>query len=280
MGVKRTFPAGARHASLGGALTGRRQLGSPGRTATPLYHQMYLVLREMMRSGDLEPQEPLPGEHQLASRFGVSRVTVRRTLKQMELEGLIVRRRGVGTFPSTQHRAMEHRYNIGGLTDSRVGAGGDARITTLSAGMTVAPAHVAALFASGTEPVLRIQRQRAVGEGEPFTLLTTWVPPAHAHLISRRQLRSAQTLRVLEDAGVEIIRAEQTVTARMADELTAGLLHVPVGSPLLAMATFFTGGQAAPVALLEALYRPDRYEYRLTMRRRGTGPQRRWQLVD
>ena len=242
MGMKHTAPAAARRTSRGGAVAGRRQLGSPGRTVTPLYHQMYLVLRERLRSGDLDPQQPLPGEHHLAKQFGVSRVTVRRTLKQLEIEGLIVRRRGIGTFPLTQPRAMEDRYNIGGLTDARMAAGGSAQITTLSAEMTVAPAHV------------------------------DW--------ISRRQLRSAQTLRVLEEAGVEIARAEQTVTARMADELTAGLLHVPVGSSLLAMATFFTDGQDAPVALLEALYRPDRYEYRLSMRRRGTGQHRRWQLVD
>jgi len=280
MGMKHTAPAASRRASRGGAVAGRRQLGTPGRTVTPLYHQMYLVLRERLRSGDLDPQQPLPGEHHLANQFGVSRVTVRRTLKQLEIEGLIVRRRGIGTFPLTQPRAMEDRYNIGGLTDARMAAGGSAQITTLSAEMTVAPAHVAALLASGAAPVLRIQRQRAVGKGEPFTLLTTWVASAHAHWISRRQLRSAQTLRVLEEAGVEIARAEQTVTARMADELTAGLLHVPVGSSLLAMATFFTDGQDAPVALLEALYRPDRYEYRLSMRRRGTGQHRRWQLVD
>jgi hypothetical protein len=67
MGMKHTAPAAARRASRGGAVTGRRQLGSPGRTVTPLYHQMYRELREKVRSGDLDPQQPLPGEHHLAS---------------------------------------------------------------------------------------------------------------------------------------------------------------------------------------------------------------------
>lgn len=259
---------------------GRRQLGSTARTVTPLYHQMYLVLRQQIQGGELDPAQALPGEHQLAARFGVSRVTVRRTLQQLELEGLIVRRRGVGTFPAARPGALQDRYNVGGLVDTRQMPAGDARITTLSAGMVVPPAHVAALFGSGEAPLLRLVRQRAVGAGAPFTLLTTWVAPAHAARLGRRQLRSAQTLVALEQAGVDLARAEQTVTAQLADEATAAVLQVPVGAPLLAMATFFTDGQDAPVALFEALYRPDRYQYRLTMLRRGSGRGRRWQLVE
>ncbi len=267
-------PAGSR------AVAGRRQLGSAARTATPLYHQMYLVLRQRIQGGEFDPAQPLPGEHHLAGQFGVSRVTVRRTLGQLEKDGLVTRRRGVGTFPVTQPAAMQDRYNVGGLINGAVAAGDGARITTLGIGMMTAPAHVAALFGSGAAPVLRIRRQRAIGRGEPFTLLTTWLPEIHAARLGAGQLRSAQTLVALEEAGVEIVRAEQSVTARVADEGSAQLLQVPVGSPLLAMTTYFLDRQDAPVALFEALFRPDLYEYRLTMLRRGSGRERRWQMVD
>jgi GntR family transcriptional regulator len=257
-----------------GVGTGRRRLGAVGRTVTPLYHQMYLVLAGQIRAGDFDPAQPMPGEHQLAARFGVSRVTVRRTLAQLELEGLVVRRHGVGTFPAARPSRMQDRYSIGGLKDPAE-AGGRAAIVTLDVAAVPAPAHVAAAFGSA-DPVLRILRQRAVGRGEPFTLLTTWLPADRAAVLSRRQLQSAQTLDALEAAGVVVVRAEQSVSAQAADDRVAGLLRVPVGTPLLAMSTLFGDGGGVPVALFEALYRPDRYEYRLAMVRRGS----RWQLVE
>lgn len=260
------------------APSGRRQLGSGARTVTPLYHQMYLVLRQRIREGAYPAGEPLPGEHQLAQQFGVSRVTVRRTLDELEVEGLVERRRGVGTFPALRARELRDRYNIGGLRAAR--SGDEARITTLSAGMVRPPAGVAALFDCGAQPLLRIERQRAVGAAEPFTLLVTWVHPRHAARLGRRELRSAQTLEALEAAGVEMLRAEQVVTARAADEATAERLGVPVGAPLLAMTTLFADREGATVAYLEALYRPDLYEYRLTMLRNRGGPGQRWRMAE
>lgn len=262
---------------------GRRLRKVPMKRArglTPLYHQVYLALRQRIQCGDLDASLPMPGEHQLAAQFGVSRVTVRRTLRQLEDERLVRRQHGVGTFPLPQPERMQDRYNAGGLTEAGTVDGMDARITTLAAGRVVPPPRVAGLLGSGTEPVLRILRQRAVGGSGPFTLLTTWVPARHAARLGRRELRSALTLVALEEAGVEITRAEQGVTAQAADEEHARLLGVPVGAPLLAMTTLFTDAQDGAVALFEALYRPDRYEYRTTMIRRGSGRQRRWQVVD
>ena len=88
----------------------------PERTVTPLYHQVYLALRQKILNGECDPKIALPGEHQLAAKYGVSRVTVRRTLEALELEGLVSRRRGIGTFPVAQAAERQERYNIGGLT--------------------------------------------------------------------------------------------------------------------------------------------------------------------
>ena len=64
-----------------------------------LHHQVFLTIRNEVVSGryhgDGSPQA-LPGEHELASRFRVSRATVRRALASLESDGLVVRRRGAG----------------------------------------------------------------------------------------------------------------------------------------------------------------------------------------
>jgi hypothetical protein len=45
------------------------------------------------------------------------------------------------------------------------------------------------------------------------------------------------------------------------------------------MRTLFSDADDTPVALIEALFRPDRYEYRTTLLRRGSGKDRRWQAA-
>jgi GntR family transcriptional regulator len=69
------------------------------------------------------------------------------------------------------------------------------------------------------------------------------------------------------------------ITATIADDHTATQLQVPVGAPLIAMRTLFSDADDTPVALIEALFRPDRYEYRTTLLRRGSGKDRRWQAA-
>lgn len=258
------------------ATRGRRALGAQTRGVTPLYHQMYLVLRQKIRDGELDGDKPLPGEHQLAEQFGVSRVTVRRTLDSLELEGLIQRRRGVGTFPVAQPVEFRDRYNIGGLTDPEARTGRAAETTTIEAGVTVLPAAVAARFGARHGEVLRIVRVRSFA-GEPFTLMTAYIVPAYGERFSRRQMHSTAIPAALLEVGADLARAEQTISASLADELTARHLHVPVGSALIHMTTLFTDADDQPVAWIDALYRPDRYEYRTTMLRRG--PSRRWQPV-
>ncbi|MCK6370461.1 MAG: GntR family transcriptional regulator [Gammaproteobacteria bacterium] len=257
---------------------GRRKLGSGERSVTPLYHQMYLVLRQKIGDGEFDPEKPLPGEHQLAEQFGVSRVTVRRTLDMLELEGLIERRQGVGTFPVEQPTEFRDRYNIGGLTAPEVRTGARAEVSTLDIGRVLPPATVAARFGADAQQVLRVVRVRSF-KGEPFTVMTSYIAMRYGERMSRRQLQGTAIPTALLELGAELARAEQAISATLADDLAASRLGVPVGSPLILRTPMFTDRRDEPVAFIEALYRPDRYEYRTTMLRRGSGKAWRWQPV-
>lgn len=258
---------------------GRRRLGSEGRAVTPLYHQMYLVLRQKISEGAFDPGTPLPSEHQLAEQFGVSRVTVRRTLDSLELEGLVQRRHGVGTFPIRRPVEFRDRYNIGGLTDPEARLGETAAVVTIESGMAAVPPLLASRFGPDHDQVLRIVRVRSF-RGEPFTVMTSYVAARYGAQMNRRQLQRVAVPAALLELGAELARAEQSISATVADEVAAQRLQVPVGSALLVMTTLFTDRRDAPVAFIEALFRPDRYEYRTTMLRRGTGKAARWQPVD
>ena len=74
---------------------------------------------------------------------------------------------------------------------------------------------------------------------------------------------------LLEEDGVMITSADQTLSAQLADHSVAPLLGVEIGAPLLAVHRIVYGPEEAPVQLLRGLYRPDRYEYQMHLSRVG-----------
>jgi len=253
---------------------GRRKVGSVDRTVVPLYHQVYVVLRQKIRNNEFDPTSPLPGEHQLAEEFGVSRVTIRRTLQSLELDGLVERRRGVGTFAIHNPVEFRDRYNIGGLLQTGVRDDGPTESRNLRLATIEPPAPVAEAF-GGNGKVLLIQRLRHI-RNDPFTLLTVYLPDWVAQHVGRKALEKAPVLSAIEQAGLFLARTEQAISARAADELAARHLGLPIGAPLIYMSSLFSDTEDQPIALLEGLYRPDMYEYRTTMLRRGQGGSARW----
>ncbi len=64
----------------------------------PYYYQLYSKLSHEIENGVFHAGDRLPNEMLLCEKFGVSRITVRQALRELELNGYIIRERGRGTF--------------------------------------------------------------------------------------------------------------------------------------------------------------------------------------
>lgn len=64
----------------------------------PVYQQLNSLLRESIRQGEFAPGERFLTERQVCERFGVSRATANKALSNLVAEGLLIFRKGVGTF--------------------------------------------------------------------------------------------------------------------------------------------------------------------------------------
>ena len=64
----------------------------------PLYHQLAEELSAQVRAGTYAPGERIPSEHKLAARYRIGRPTVRQATDSLIQRGMLVRRRGSGTF--------------------------------------------------------------------------------------------------------------------------------------------------------------------------------------
>lgn len=249
----------------------------------PKYHQVYLVLREQLAEGRFTAG--VPGEMHLMKEFGVARVTVRRALEQLVAEGLISRRPGRGTValkapaPPVE-RAAPQRAQLTGLLENIVNMGLRTSVKVLACEVIGAPDAVAArLGLAAGEPVQKAVRVRSSREG-PLSHITTYVPQRHAASFGRRELAKKPILMLLEEAGVEIGRAEQSISARLADATVARCLGVEVGSALLAVQRLVFDVDERPVQWLQGLYRPDRYRYEMQLSRVGAIDAKVWVSKD
>ncbi len=251
----------------------------------PKYHQIYLVLREQLHEGRFA--EGLPGELALMAQFNVARVTVRRALEQLSSEGLIARNPGRRTRALPPVPAGEAgsggsmaRANLRGLLENLVTMGLHTSVKVIDVATITASTQVAeALQLQLGDPVQKAVRVRSTKEG-PLSHITTYVPDSIARRFGRRELSKKPILVLLEESGVKVGRAHQTISARLADNVHAQHLDVSVGSALLAVRRLIYDEDERPVQWLHGLYRPDRYTYEMQLSRVGSIDAKVWVSKD
>src|SRR5690606_25875060 len=101
-----------------------------------------------------------------------------------------------------------------------------------------------------------------------------------ARNFGRRELAKKPILLLLEESGVRVGHATQSISARLADAQVAPLLGVAVGSALLAVRRLIHDEAGRPVQWLHGLYRPDRYEYQMQLSRVGDIDAKVWVSRD
>lgn len=249
----------------------------------PKYHQIYLVLREQLQEGRFDAG--LPGELALMQQFSVARVTVRRALELLQSEGMISREPGRGTRPvrtqvdvrsGSASDGQVSRAHLTGLLENLVSMGLRTSVKVLDVETVAASSAVAAALLMGVgDPVQKAVRVRSTREG-PLSHITTYVPGDIARQFGKRELAQKPILVLLEESGVKVGRAHQTISAKLADAVIAKHLDIAVGSALLAVRRLIFDDQERPVQWLHGLYRPDRYEYQMQLSRVGSIDAKVW----
>ncbi|MFF5937510.1 GntR family transcriptional regulator [Streptomyces sp. NPDC012508] len=231
----------------------------------PLWYQVSQSLRASILGRTPDASLRLPTEEQLAAHYGVSVLTMRQALKELEEEGLISRHRRRGTFIEPGARRSTPRRLLGSI-DAIVAQQSGERTTVLGHGAEPVPGELAEYFPDVTE-VVAYKRLRRDGEsGEPTNWAENAVRPEVAAGLDPVDLERWPMTKVLRDVmGVRISRITDTVEARLADPETAALLQVPLLSPILHYTgvTYDEDGRVVDVARIR--YRGDRFSFTVTV---------------
>jgi GntR family transcriptional regulator len=233
----------------------------------PLYHQIYLTLRNELLTGHYASNDDgrsraLPGEIELAELFHASRVTVRRALKELEEEGLVVKRHGAGTFPAVAAKLKPRfRSNLDRLYDDLSGLVDGYESKVLKLGFVNTPSFVSEILPDFGDSCLHLSMVSWC-EGQPVHLNNQYIPRRLAELIDIERVGVVPLLLLLQKQGVTSQITDLVMSATSADIYSASHLDIAAGTPLIAAMRTSVDHEGRGVEYFEALTRPDLYGYK------------------
>ncbi len=234
------------------------------------YQRVQEALAEEIARDRRPPGSPLPPERALAEHFGVSRVTMRRALAELERIGLVARSPTGGWLvagprvgePPNQLMSFSEMAAARGLTPSARVLGATVRPATLDEAEVLGLAPGAPLF--------ELERLRLM-DGVPILVDRTRIPRSLAPGLEEVDFSTASLYAALEERyGIRPARARFAVEAVAADERLARLLELQPGGPVLRCEQVTEDEAGRTVEVCEMLYRGDRYRFRATLIRAGT----------
>ncbi|MFI2642517.1 GntR family transcriptional regulator [Streptomyces sp. NPDC018610] len=219
----------------------------------PKYWHLKTVLSEALDS-EFAVGEILPNERELAARFGVARATLRQALEQLELEGRLQRRRGVGTTVAPPRVGVA----VGTEQHAWPGAAGDAW-HPVDCVQAVPPSAVADILETDRDQPVHTVRRSRMSHGQPVAAELLYIPASSVPGLTAIDApsgpaRARAVLRELQHLELEgQDRAVELGSARADD--AKELDRLPGAPVLVVTARFVAGGRTA--ALSVATYRAD-----------------------
>ena len=207
-----------------------------GSKTNPIHMQIADLLREKIYSKAWPPSTRIPSENDLVKMFGVSRGTVRKALKALVDEGLLVQRHGKGTFvaePGITHASGDRPLSF---AESLRQQGKDFKTQVLEKRVTMPPIEVAAgLGLEPGDPSLFVRRLRTV-EGSPVLCQESWSNLRACPGLADVDFTTTSMFDAVQDcSGRRIARSHMRYTARIAGKEHASLLGCDEAAAVLVL---------------------------------------------
>ncbi|MEW5934142.1 MAG: GntR family transcriptional regulator [Bacillota bacterium] len=227
----------------------------------PPYYQLAQIIERHVRSGDFGPGDMLPPEAELASMFGISRMTVRKSIEKLAQLGLVTASQGRGTF--VNQPPLEYAtFSLPEFAEDMRARGLRPSCRLLEAKVMRAPAEVANKL--NLDPGRRVLfvRRLLYADDEPMVYDRKYLRYDRGQPILEAELEYMNLPAVMarhSDVLPSDSRFVVRVTRCSRDE--AALLGVDPDSPVFQVEQFIHSADGSPVGWGILVYRGDRYYF-------------------
>jgi GntR family transcriptional regulator len=247
-----------------------RRLAIDRHSGVPLFLQLTKAVREILvlkvQEGALKSGDFFTTEKAICQRFGVSTITAKRVLDDLEAEGLLARQRGRGTYVAQRrvNQVLDHFYRF--TTEMRA-QGMQPTWNDLHIGVvTPDPNVAAALRIRALDKVTRIERLRLLND-EPFLLANSYLPQSLYPGLDRQDHKSVALYDLLaQEYNLAPVRCCETFEPVLLDRRSARLLRVRSGSPGMLWEHLAYSVEGTPLEYARGVIRGDRCRLTVDLR--------------
>lgn len=236
----------------------------------PLYDQVYQTLLQQIGDGTYPVQHKLPSEKELSELFNVSRITIRQALNQLQLEHLVYKIQGKGTFVSAP-KTFQNISQLQGFAEAMTHMGHEVfNIVKEFRFIPATPQIASKLKLSINSTVVEIKRIRLV-DRKPVSFELTYLPEAIGMALQQINLATRDIfLAIEEDLSIPLGHADLNIDATLADEELSELLQVDIHAPLLRVERLTHDHAGHPIDFEYLYFSGENFQYRLRVDRKRT----------
>lgn len=236
----------------------------------PLYLQVENEIRQRIASGEYAVNAQIPSEEELCDAFGVSRITVRRSVQDLVELGLLRKCRGRGTFVAVPKNVVEPTVGDGGFSTFVVDTAHSLPRRIL--GKQIISADEALAKRLGVNPgdeVLNVRRLMTEADA-PMAIDSLFVSVARFPHLMRELTGDSSFYAILRDSyHVELGDSDLVMDVSTARPDEARLLGCIVGAPLFILQKDKRDANGVPVHYSKTIVRGDRVTYHFSVSRDG-----------
>jgi len=227
----------------------------------PIYYQLAKLIREQIRRGEFKPGEALPTEIEIANRYEISRMTVRRSIAELVSEGMVYALQGKGTFVASP-KLDNVVFELNNFSHEMVQRGLNYKTTLLEAKIIRADEELKAKFLL-KEGIHRILYFRTVlsAENERLSLENKYIIYTKSKPLLESELNDPTLPGLIATHSDYVpVSAKKVLKAAVATNEEASILGVSPGAPLFLVETTVFDPDLKPVGWSKSIFRGDRYK--------------------
>jgi len=217
----------------------------------PLYYQIKELIREKIDNGEWKVGDKIPNEVDLAKNFLVSRATMRQAILDLVNEGILTRKKGVGTFvskPKFEGNFISFSY------PEELGT----KHTPISIKAIEGPSGILkGLNLKDNEKVYEIIRLRFFHE-EPAAIEKSYLSVGMVPDLLENNLEGKLNDLITEKYGIKMTRYKNSIEPILLNAYEANVLNVEQNQPALKITKLLMTPQGTPVMLSTSIFRGDR----------------------
>ena len=229
------------------------------KSTVPLHQQAEEYLRKLIQKDEYRSGKLLPNEVELSKELNISRNTLRQGINKLVFEGLLVRKKGYGTYVAPQD-IMSNADNWMSFSQEVAAMGLKIQNFELHVSWNIPPKEASDFFgAPADKRLLCLERLRGKPD-LPFVFFISYFNPSIPMSVSEDMSRPLYDI-LLKRYGIRVKTSREQISARLANEELAEKLGIDQNAAILVRKRFVFDTNNVPIEYNVGYYRADSFTY-------------------